>query len=708
MIFEQEWKGRNCREGDYFPVSVPGNIQYDFAIAKGFKDLSYSDNYKQFIPYENDAWEYVTRLKYNKNDGERVFFVSEGIDYKYDILLNGQVIYSYEGMYATVELDLTDKLVGNDVLSVYVYPHPKLEGAAEGTRDEAAASCKPPVCYGWDWNPRLLISGMWQRAYIETRDEFYIANCEVLASLNDDMTVGTVSFDFECASPCDISIYDMEDNLVWRGNERSAQINTPKLWWCNGQGTPYLYRWVIENKSQKKQGYVGFRKIRLVRNPPLSYPPKFPRSRFEPPATFELNGRRIMAKGSNWVNPELFWGRIDSQRYDELLRAVVDCNMNILRIWGGAGICKHSFYELCDKYGIIVWQEFMLACNSYPSEEHYLDVLQKEATVIIKKLRHHCCIGLWCGGNELFSSWRHAMDDQDLPLRLLNKLCYELDPKRPFLATSPLAGMAHGGYMFFHELQNGEVFYQFQHSKNTAYPEFGIPSASPVETLKKIIPKNELKLPLSPTNALIYHHGFESWESNTWLCPDVVEKYFGAQSDLESFVECTNVLQTAGYKGIYEEARRQWPHCSMALNWCLNEPWETAANNSIIAYPTILKPSYYAVKDSLRPKLFSARIPKFLWQAGEVFEAELWLLNDTPNSVCDTVTATIKIGEEVIDSLLWNGSADINSNRQGPTFKCILPYRDVDSFTLELKNDNGMSSSYYLRYRANNDLHPNL
>ena len=92
MIFEQEWKGRNCREGDYFPVSVPGNIQYDFAIAKGFKDLSYSDNYKQFIPYENDAWEYVTRLKYNTNDGERVFFVSEGIDYKYDILLNGKNI----------------------------------------------------------------------------------------------------------------------------------------------------------------------------------------------------------------------------------------------------------------------------------------------------------------------------------------------------------------------------------------------------------------------------------------------------------------------------------------------------------------------------------------------------------------------------------------------------------------------------------------
>ena len=125
----------------------------------------------------------------------------------------------------------------------------KALGATEGTRDEAAACCKPPVCYGWDWNSRLLISDIWQKAYIETKDEFCIANCAILASLNDDVSVGMLSFDFECASPCDISIYDMQENLVWRGNERSLQINAPELWWCNGQDPPYLYRCLILSPS---------------------------------------------------------------------------------------------------------------------------------------------------------------------------------------------------------------------------------------------------------------------------------------------------------------------------------------------------------------------------------------------------------------------------------------------------------------------------
>ena len=700
MKFEQIWEGRNCnkQKNEYFPATVPGNIQYDYGIAMDFGDVHYSNNYKQYIPLENDAWEYRAHLKYERTDGERVFFVSLGIDYKYDILLNGEIVYSYEGMYRPVELDLTDKLRGDDVLCVYVYPHPKLKGAPEGTRDEAASCCKPPVCYGWDWNPRLLVSGMWQEAYIETRNEFYIGNCEALTELNDDMSVGTVSFSFECVQPCTVSVYDMDGNTVYRGNDRSVKVLSPHLWWCNGQGEPYLYSWTVENPKQKRSGYIGFRKIRLVRNANSDVPPTFPKSRYDAPATIELNGRRILAKGSNWVNPELFWGQTNTKRYDELLTLVKNCNMNILRIWGGSGICKDGFYNLCDRYGIIVWQEFMLACNNYPSEEHYLRILEQEATAVIRKLRQHCCLGLWCGGNELFNSWS-GMDDQSLSLRLLNKLCYELDPQRPFLATSPLTGMAHGGYRFWHDAQGGEVMYEFQHAHNTAYTEFGVPSAASVEILKKVIPEEQLALPLKSSEALIAHHGFEAWGHTSWLCPETVEQYFGKPSTLEEFVHSSNLLQCVGYQAAFEEMRKQWPHCSMMLNWCLNEPWETAANNSIISYPATPKPAYKFVKRALSPTIFSARIEKFAWQTGQTFEAELWLLNDTQKPINSTVSASIKIGDEIIELLSWSSTADASSNSQGPTVRCVLPYADTDYFILELQGINGTSNSYYLRYR---------
>ena len=160
MKFEQVWKGRNCSDPETatFPASVPGNIQYDYGIACGFENVHFADRYKQYIPLENDAWEYSTVLKYQKKDGEHVFFVSEGIDYRYDILLNGEKIYSYEGMYRPVDVDLTSRLKGeNDVLKVHIYPHPKSTTGRKDTRDEADESCKPAVCYGWDWNPRLFL-----------------------------------------------------------------------------------------------------------------------------------------------------------------------------------------------------------------------------------------------------------------------------------------------------------------------------------------------------------------------------------------------------------------------------------------------------------------------------------------------------------------------------------------------------------------------
>ena len=700
MRFEQIWEGRNCqKDGEaWFAAKVPGTIQQDYGVAHGFADVQFSDNYKQYLELENDHWEYRTRLSYEKKDGERVFLVSGGIDYQYDILLNGKVLYSYEGMYRAVELDLTDELTGQeDILTVHIYPHPKREGAPVGTRDEADQSCKPPVSYGWDWNPRLVISGIWQDTYLETRDEFYISGCEVLADLNEEMTVGSVSATFTCKKPCTIALYDQNGKTVYEGENTKFQVENPELWWCNGQGTPYLYRWVIRNEKEERSGRIGFRKLRLVRNYKANGPSEFPKSRYDAPATVELNGRRIMAKGSNWVNPEIFWGQITKERYDELLTLARDAHMNTLRMWGGAGACKDSFYDLCDEYGIMVWQEFMLACNNYVASEHYMQVLESEATAMILNLRHHPSLAWWCGGNELFNSWS-GMTDQSHALRLLNKLCYELDYKRPFLATSPLTGMAHGGYRFYSDKQGGDVFHEFQRANNTAYTEFGVPSVASVELLKKVIPEEEL-FPIKETNAWIAHHGFSAWGKSAWLCLDTLEQYFGEPQKLEDVVEQANWLQCAGYQAAFEEMRKQWPHCSMMLNWCYDEPWITAANNSIISYPAIPKPAYEYVKSAMRPALFSARISKFDWKAEEVFEAELWLLNDKPEAIKGKVHARLQVGEETVDLLDWSAEAEANGNMQGPTVRWILPNVEADRLTLTLESEDGMSSTYCLQYK---------
>ena len=121
MIYNQKWSGARIHNGiksELFGVEVPGNIQYDYAQANGFRDVYFADGCKQFDALEGDEWEYSARLNYERKCDERVWFVSLGIDYKFTVYLNGEELYENEGMFSPVELDLTDKLTGDDTLTV--------------------------------------------------------------------------------------------------------------------------------------------------------------------------------------------------------------------------------------------------------------------------------------------------------------------------------------------------------------------------------------------------------------------------------------------------------------------------------------------------------------------------------------------------------------------------------------------------------------
>ncbi|MBO4308808.1 MAG: hypothetical protein J5885_03160 [Clostridia bacterium] len=702
MIFRQNWQGvRLTDDGEeFFSATVPGNIQADYAVAKGFRNVMFADGFRQFETLENDLWEYRTRLSYNATPDERIWFVSLGIDYRYDIFLNGNRIYRYEGIYKPVELDLTDRLTGNDEIKILVYPHPKREGATAGSREEADHSCKPPVCYGWDWNPRLLISGMWRDAYVETRKSDYIRDCEVFYRLSSDFSRAEVSFAVDCDAECRIDFYDPNGNLLYHGTDKTLTVEHPILWWCAGQGAPNLYRWKVTNPSgMTRDGTVGFRRIRFLRNAGAGENHGFPKSRYQAPFTMELNGRKIFLKGSNFVNPELFWGQATAERYGKLVDLAAEANMNILRLWGGAAVHLPALYERCDERGILVWQEFMLACNNYPDDEKYLSVLESEATAMIRALRHHPCVALWCGGNELFNSWS-GMTDQSLALRLLNHLCYTLDRERPFLATSPLEGMGHGGYLFYDSRYGTDVYQCFGNAENTAYTEFGVPSVSATEALKQIIPPEELR-ELKPTVSWVLHHAFRAWMPESHASLEVLQRYFGADATVEERIAQSDWLQSEGLKFIFEEARRQSPHCSAALNWCFNEPWITAANCSIVRYPDIPKPAYFAVRDALRTALFSAKIAKFDWKAGEVFKAPIWLLNDGPEPIKADAEVFLRIGDREIPLLQWKAAkVDANTNLEGAQVCCVLPQAETDRFVLEIRSsDPRLNNSYCLKYR---------
>ena len=706
---------RDSAPAVWVPAEAPGAVQLDWARAHGWGPVDYGENWQQYLWMEDVFWTYTAPLTPPPlAPGERLFFVSRGIDYRFQITVNGSVVHDQEGMFTPVEVELRDVQAG-DTLAVHIWPAPKSR-PAPADRVQANQSCKPAVSYGWDFHPRLIPLGIWDDTYLEVRPACHLRDTELHYTLTDDYTRADIRVTFELSTPgagmihwelCDPAgaVACCADGPAVSG-ALCASLDHPELWWPNGQGTPTLYTSRVTLRDadgdtvQTAEARVGFRRVRLVMHPTQwKEPVNFPKTRSTPPITLEINGRAIFAKGANWVSPEIFPGAITAETYRPLLDMAAAAHMNLLRLWGGAIVGKEAFYEQCDERGLLLWQEFPLACNRYEGTPAYLDVLDQESRAIIRRLRRHPSVALWCGGNELFNVWS-GMTEQDLPLRLLNRNCYDLDPTRPFMYTSPLMGMGHGHYVF-RSKDGAEVYQSFVNAGCTAYTEFGCGGPTSAELLRRIIPPDEL-FPPRPGTAWESHHAVLAWEPNSHLLLDVIEDYCGPSASLEALVAGGQWLQAEGLKCLFEEARRQKPRAAMALNWCFNEPWLTAANMSIVSWPAEPKPAYYAVAGALRPVLASARISKFRWQAGELFTPELWLLNDQPAPVpAGRMEAYLCLDAEPLFLLGWDYPAVApNTNLPGPVVRIALPPSDATRLSLVLRvvDHPEMDSAYTLVY----------
>ncbi len=693
-----------------FPARVPGAAQLDFAAHMDWEPYYYGVNYKDYTLLEDVYWHYSAPLNFTLSPGQSAFVLLKGIDYRYEIRVNDDVLCKSEGMFSPVQIDVTEYANTASVLKIIIFPCPKSDDS--NTRSQARMSCKSAACYGWDWHPRLLTAGLWDEVTLNIQDTYAIQSMEVSYRLNEELDVCNIQTSLSLKQDCPVMLTlsfeaqtIIEKTFDTPADTYLLTLTEPLLWNPSGYGSQPLYTLTAStltpdgNICEQVSRRIGFCRSKLVMNEgSWDLPDAFPKSRSDAPATFEINKQRIFAKGSNWVNAQIFPGEMTEEHYNELLTLVKDAHMNTLRIWGGGFINKESFYDLCDEMGIMVWQEFPLACNEYPDDAHYLTVLEKEATAIVRRLRTHPCVVLWCGGNELFNNWS-KMTDQHHALRLLDSICYREDKDTPFIMTSPLNGMAHGHYMNYDEETGEEFITLLTRSHNTAYTEFGCPAVSDIQQIKSFMSEADYE-DYGPENEVwVGHHGFCAWRTNCWVRIPEVEYFYGSYTDKEDLFKKTEFLQCMSYRSCFEEMRKQWPHCSMALNWCLNEPWPTIGNNSLTSWPAKPRPSYYAVKSALRPTLASLRVDHHLWHAGDTFQAEIWMLHDALESLSEgTITVSYGAGTEPLTE--W-GTVRYPALTPQTNFKIgILTFVIPDGFQGEIHVDlkvNGheeMSSEY--------------
>lgn len=696
--------GQTCapqqKPAEMYPATVPGAAQLDYARAHNWPPVEEGVNFRDYAWMEDVYWLYTAPLDFTLEEDEVATLRFLGIDYRYRIQVGNQILAEGEGMFSPVFCDVTP--FAGQTLEVLLWPVPKATDS--NNRIQARKSCKAAACYGWDWHPRLVSSGLWDAVTLQIQPRQSLWNLDVSYRLSDQLDCcqlyATAAVHGDCR--VNLQLLDGEEIVAEETQASCSQtaafslsIPQPKLWYPVGYGPQHRYTLRAQaldgegNVLDVLEKKVGFRRAKLVMNAgSWDEPSSFPRSRSAAPITLEVNGRRLFAKGSNWVNAQLCPGQMTREHFDRLLTLAKDANMNILRIWGGGFVNPDSFFELCDEKGIMIWQEFPLSCNEYPNDPDYLAVLKKEAIAIVRKLRNHPCLVIWCGGNELFNNWS-GMTDQHHALRLLNSVCYSEDPDTPFLMTSPLTGMGHGHYLNYDGLAETESITIFRHTTNTAYTEFGNPGAADPDYIKRFLSPEDYADCRPENDVWREHHAFNAWVPVSWLRYPEVEYYFGGWDDTDDVCRKTQFIQAMCYRSNFEEMRKQWPHCSMALNWCFNEPWPTFANNSLISWPDLPRPCYSAVKEALRPQLASLRIDRHLWWAGETFRADVWMLNDAP--------AALPAAEITVSYSLEDGP---ETKLAHLTTTEILPQTNLECGAIAFQLPEGFSGKFHIHLRV--------
>ncbi|MCK4316346.1 MAG: beta galactosidase jelly roll domain-containing protein, partial [Anaerolineae bacterium] len=403
------------------PASVPGDVHTALVEIKRLSPPFYNMNVETCQWVERQEWWYRTTFEapWAKDDAEaRYLLTFDGLDTLATVYLNGVEIGRHRNMFIAADFDVTEHLRLSEHNTLAVCFDPVVESVGEGEiegqwgRNPERAWVRKAQCnFGWDWAPRLVSVGIWQgvalRRYVGARLGGVFFKDTAISSQAAEATVVVQAERWA-------DVPDLEAQITLsRGEQRLTDrvplingraevaftIPDPALWWTHDLGEPALYELEVALQASGKTldthcEQVGIRTIEVDQSPD----PDEPGTRF---FTFVLNGVKLFAKGANWIPADSFVAQVDEARYRDLLELAIEANMNMLRVWGGGIYEKDVFYRLCDELGILIWQDFMFACALYPdSDPDFMADVEREAEVVVQRLRNHSCLALWCGNNE--------------------------------------------------------------------------------------------------------------------------------------------------------------------------------------------------------------------------------------------------------------------------------------------------------------------
>jgi len=651
-------------QGEWLPAQVPGSVHTDLLALGRIPDPFVADNELDVQWVAERDWEYRLTFQVIPPTGgeEHVFLVCDGLDTLADVTLNGQTVGHAENMFRRYRWDVTSLLVeGENELYIY-FPSPVAYIRPRQTEQPLLSPSqsipggpylrKAPCQFGWDWGPQLPPIGIWKDIRLEG---YSVARLDDV-HLRQHHAGGTVTVsagvtverwqDADLRAVLRLTGPDGRTQEETRflgknpvsGRALEIEVADPQLWWPNGypsaslrtggaqplyQVEVTLYQGEGETICDRRTFQLGLRTLGLRQEPDES----------GTSFTFVVNGVPVFAKGANWIPADSFPTRIShphpagahphpaGAHLEHLIRSAAQAHMNMLRVWGGGLYEEERFYDLCDQYGILVWQDFIFSCSMYPDDDPFFENVRVEAVENIRRLRHRASLALWCGNNEMEWGWVewHEMGWHDTAYphskevydrmfhHLLPEICAAEDPDHPYWPSSPSsntpfenpngveAGDTHN-WMVWH---GGQPFTSYREHDSRFVSEFGFQSLPPLETIRTYAGEADWNM----TSYIMEHHQRNAAGNGKIIT--YMADHFRLPRDFESLVYLTQVLQAECVRTGVEYWRRNRHRNSGTLYWQLNDCWPVASWASL-DYFGRWKALHYAARRFYAPVLLSA------------------------------------------------------------------------------------------------------
>jgi beta-mannosidase len=631
------WEFRQADSQEWLPAIVPGGVHTDLLALGRTPDPFVGDNEKRVQWVAEQDWVY--RLQFSTVpellDQPHIYLVCDGLDTLAKVSLNGVELGQASNMFRQYRWDVKSliKAGDNDLLVAFdspvrfcaaqqfIRPMPGVSQAISGGPHLRKAPCQ----FGWDWGPQLPPIGIWKDIRLEgyenariTDVQFNQQHADGRVTVEARVTVQSWD-DLPCTARMHLTAPDGQvietSTTIKPGNESKLRIviPNPQLWWPNGYGSQPLYKAIVELHQgdlllDKRDYQLGLRTIEL-RQEPDEWGRSF---------TFIVNGLPIFVKGSNWIPADSFPTRISDTYLEGLIRSAVETNQNMLRVWGGGFYEEERFYDLCDRYGILLWQEFIFSCSIYPLDDPaFLENIHTEVIENVRRLRHRASLALWCGNNEMEWGWVDwnwkKSEYQDMKAaydqffhHTLPAWCTTEDPDHSYWPSSPSSntpfdnpnGQQQGDAHYWDVWHGRKPFKAYRDQYPRFMSEFGFQALPPLATIRTYANEEDWNM----TSYIMERH--QKNDSGNQLMVAQMLDTFRLPKDFESLVYLSLVLQAEGIRYGVEHWRRNPRRVSGTLYWQLNDCWPVASWSSL-DYFGRWKALHYSARHFYAPLMLS-------------------------------------------------------------------------------------------------------